>query len=93
MRMTEAEIIEELQEALADGGATDAFTTPELAQMLNIGHAAVRRRLKVLQSAGRLEPVRVMRMSLTGTMRRCWGYRIIHASGSDTEDPKAWIPS
>jgi len=78
MRMTEAEIIEELQAAIDNvDSPDDAFTTGEVADLLGIGDAAVRKRLKQFAKTGRLSPVRIMRRSLTGNLRKVWGYRIL----------------
>ena len=76
--MTEADLIAELQAAIENvGSPDDAFTTGELAELLGVGDAAIRKRLKKLNKTGRLMPVRIMRNSLTGTLRRVWGYRIL----------------
>jgi DNA-binding Lrp family transcriptional regulator len=78
MMMTQDEILEELQKALDSADSPDdAFTTGELAEMLNLGDAAVRNRLRKLTASGRIQPIRIKRMSLTGTMRKVWGYRFI----------------
>ena len=76
--LTEADLLAELQSAI-DGAETsdDAFTTHELADLLGIGDAAVRLRLRRLAKTGRLVPVKIMRKSLTGNLRRVWGYRIL----------------
>ena len=76
--MTEADLIAELQAAIENvESPDDAFTTGELAELLGVGDAAIRKRLKKLNKTGRLMPVRIMRNSLTGTLRRVWGYRIL----------------
>ena len=78
MMMTQEEIFEELQKALDSADSPDdAFTTGELSEVLGIGEAAVRRRLRKLTASGRIQPIRIKRMSLTGTMRKVWGYRFI----------------
>jgi predicted ArsR family transcriptional regulator len=78
MKMTEADLIAELQAAIENvESPDDAFTTGELAELLGVGDAAIRKRLKKLNKTGRLMPVRIMRNSLTGTLRRVWGYRIL----------------
>ena len=78
MKMTEADLIAELQAAIENvESPDDAFTTGELAELLGVGDAAIRKRLKKLNKTGRLIPVRIMRNSLTGTLRRVWGYRIL----------------
>lgn len=76
--MTEADLIAELQAAIENVEAPDdAFTTGELADLLGVGDAAIRKRLKKLNKTGRLLPVRIMRKSLTGNFRKVWGYRIL----------------
>tara|TARA_R100001530_G_scaffold60685_1_gene43819 strand:+ start:249 stop:509 length:261 start_codon:yes stop_codon:yes gene_type:complete len=78
MKMTEADLIAELQAAIENVEAPDdAFTTGELADLLGVGDAAIRKRLKKLNKTGRLLPVRIMRKSLTGNFRKVWGYRIL----------------
>jgi|TARA_R110000824_G_scaffold172204_3_gene349976 predicted transcriptional regulator of viral defense system len=78
MKMSESELLAELQAAI-DNVETpdDAFTTNELADLLEVGEAAVRKRLKRISKTGRLIPVRIMRKSLTGNLRKVWGYRIL----------------
>ena len=76
--MTQEEIVAELQKAIDSADSPDdAFTTGELSEVLDIGEAAVRRRLRKLTDTGRIQPVRILRKSLTGTMRKVWGYRFI----------------
>ena len=78
MKMTEADLIAELQAAIENVEAPDdAFTTGELADLLGVGEAAVRKRLKRISKTGRLVPVRIMRESLTGNLCKVWGYRIL----------------
>ena len=78
MKMTEADLIAELQAAIENVEAPDdAFTTGELADLLGVGEAAVRKRLKRISKTGRLVPVQIMRESLTGNLRKVWGYRIL----------------
>jgi|MGYP003145626491 hypothetical protein len=78
MKMTEADLIAELQAAIENvGSPDDAFTTGELAELLGVGDAAIRKRLKQFSKTGRLLPVRIMRKSLTGDLRKVWGYRIL----------------
>ena len=78
MKMTEADLIAELQAAMERGEAQDdAFTTGELADLRGVGDAAIRKRLKQFNKTGRLMPVRIMRKSLTGNLRKVWGYRIL----------------
>ena len=78
MKMTEADLIAELQAAIENvESPDDAFTTGELADLLGVGNAAIRKRLKKLKKTGRLLPVQIMRKSLTGDLRKVWGYRIL----------------
>ena len=78
MKMTEADLIAELQAAIENvESPDDAFTTTELADLLGVGNAAIRKRLKKLKKTGRLLPVQIMRKSLTGELRKVWGYRIL----------------
>ena len=78
MKMTEADLIAELQAAIENvGSPDDAFTTGELAELLGVGDAAIRKWLKQFSKTGRLLPVRIMRKSLTGDLRKLWGYRIL----------------
>lgn len=78
MKMTEAALIAELQAAIENvESPDDAFTTGELADLLGVGNAAIRKRLKKLKKTGRLLPVQIMRKSLTGDLRKVWGYRIL----------------
>ena len=78
MKMSESELLAELQAAI-DNVETpdDAFTTNELADLLEVGEAAVRKRLKRISKTRRLMPGRIMRKSLTGNLRKVWGYRIL----------------
>jgi len=48
-----------------------------LSELLGVGDAAIRKRLKQFSKTGRLLPVRIMRKSLTGNLRKVWGYRIL----------------
>ena len=78
MKMSESELIAELQTAIDNVELPDdAFTTGELADLLGVGDAAIRKRLKQFSKTGRLLPVRIMRKSLTGNLRKVWGYRIL----------------
>ena len=78
MKMTEADLIAELQTAIDNTESPDdAFTTGELSELLGVGDAAIRKRLKQFSKTGRLLPVRIMRTSLTGKLRKVWGYRIL----------------
>ena len=78
MKMTEADLIAELQTAIDNTASpADAFTTGELSELLGVGDAAIRKRLKQFSKTGRLLPVRIMRKSLTGNLRKVWGYRIL----------------
>jgi hypothetical protein len=78
MKMTEADLIAELQTAIDNTESPDdAFTTGELSELLGVGDAAIRKRLKQFSKTGRLLPVRIMRKSLTGNLRKVWGYRIL----------------
>ena len=55
MKMSESELLAELQAAI-DNVETpdDAFTTNELADLLEVGEAAVRKRLKRISKTGEL---------------------------------------
>ena len=75
--MTPDQIIAELKAARVSEGPKDAYTTGEIADMMGLGLAAVRRRLKVLQKADRLMAVRVERPNLAGQMQPTWAYRIL----------------
>ena len=78
MKMSESELLAELQAAVDNvESPDDAFTTGELADLLGVGEAAVRKRLKQFAKTGRLMPLRIMRESLTGNLRKVWGYRIL----------------
>ena len=78
MKMSESELIAELQTAIDNVEfPDDAFTTVELSELLGVGEAAVRKRLKQFAKTGRLVPVQIMRKSLTGNLRKVWGYRIL----------------
>ena len=85
MTMTAEEMLLELEKALTQADTPDdAATTGELAELLGVGDAAIRKRLKKLSKTGRVVPVRVYRESLTGTSRLVWAYRILPEPGDDT---------
>ena len=76
--MTEAELIRELETLYQQAGAgpDDAFTVEELGDIMDLGEKAVRRRLRRVKQAGRLEAMFVMREALNGTVVRVPAYRL-----------------
>tara|TARA_R100001530_G_scaffold21080_2_gene17470 strand:- start:128 stop:400 length:273 start_codon:yes stop_codon:yes gene_type:complete len=89
MGMTTEEMLLELEKVLTGADAPDdAVTTGELADLLGVGDAAVRKRLKKLSKTGRVVPVRVHRESLTGTSRLVWAYRILPEPTENDESPE-----
>jgi predicted ArsR family transcriptional regulator len=89
MTMTTEEILLELEKAISKADSPDdAITTPELAELLSVGDAAVRRRLKRLSKSGRVVPVRVHRTDLAGCPRLVWAYKILPNPEKDPESGK-----
>ena len=87
--MTAEEMLLELEKVLTKAATpADAVTTGELAELLQVGDAAVRKRLKKLSKTGRVVPVRVHRKSLTGTSRLVWAYRILPEPTGNDESPE-----
>lgn len=78
--MTESELMEELEAIYRQQGPEDALTTDELSHVLGVGHAAVRRRLRAVKKAGRLQAVRVQRENLAGQPHTVTAYRILTAT-------------
>ena len=83
--MSESELLEALQAAMQAAGQGDeapgAMTTAELADETGWSTARVRRGLKALKRAGRLERVYVQREALDDSMRPTPAYRIVEAEG------------
>lgn len=75
--MTEAELIEAVQEALATQDDPEGYyTTAEWAEMFGLALEATRKRLKKLTVTGNLEHAKVPRVSpLSGVETRTHGYR------------------
>ncbi len=89
MGMTTEEMLLELEKVLTKADTPDdAVTTGELADLLGVGDAAVRKRLKKLSKTGRVVPVRVHRKSLTGTSRLVWAYQILPDPPKNDESPE-----
>jgi len=65
----------ELERLAGEARNVEGFTTPELAEMWNVGEAAVRRRLRLAKRYGLLIPVTVMRENIAGFMQGVRGYR------------------
>lgn len=75
--MTTEELIAELTAALAaNQGPDDALTTYELCQVLGLAENATRKRIRLLTEAGRLEAVRVQRVSMNGVTQPVSAYRL-----------------
>ena len=75
--MDVSQIIQELERAIKSENAPEGFyTTEELADMLGVGVAAVRRRLKVLHTAGQVESMRKPVQGMDGVTRPVQSYRI-----------------
>ena len=81
--MSERELLEALRAATRTaepgGEAAGAMTTAELADETGWSTARVRRGLKALKRAGRLETVYVRREALDDSMRPTPAYRIVEA--------------
>lgn len=79
--MNESDILRELESAIAAAGNPEgAYTTQELGEALGLGEEAVRRRLKALKRAGRLEVLTVRRENINGVMDHRPAYRILPAA-------------
>lgn len=74
--MTEAQLLEELQQALVLTDAEEASTVREIADRLGVSPKTVRERLRALKRAGRLECVTVYRESIDGRMTPVPGFRL-----------------
>lgn len=75
MRVTEADLLEALQRAMTKP-VGEAPTVGELAVGTGQSVPTVRRALRDMQAAGRLEVLRVRRLALDGVERQVPGYRI-----------------
>ena len=77
-KITEAQVLAELEKAIAKGTEPEgAYTVPDLAELMNTGQQTVRGRLQILNDAGRLERTTVVRVNLAGQMQRRIAYRIL----------------
>ena len=76
--VTEAELLEQVQEALDTPPSEDgAMSVLELSESLDISASAVRNRLRKLIASGSVELVRVRRVSLHGIVQRRIAYQTI----------------
>ncbi len=75
MKVTQGDLLEALQQAMTRPMG-EAPTVGELARGTGQSEHTVRRALKEMQDAGRLEVVRVRRLALDGVERQVPGYRI-----------------
>ena len=80
--MTAEELLSELESVLAEAGRgpDDAYTREELEEILGLGESAVRRRLRAMKKAGRLQIVTVVRENVAGEPSRRPAYRILPAA-------------
>lgn len=77
MTLSVSEILDELAQASRRTDAPEGFQTiPELAVATGWGESKLRRNLKLAQAAGCLEVVRVMRLTLAGTMQPVPAYKV-----------------
>lgn len=75
------EIVEELSAALLLQDSPEGYyTTEELGEIMGLSISAVRRRLKVLNKAGRLQVVKKSVASMDGVIRPVQAYRIVQRS-------------
>ena len=76
--MTESELLTELNRlVLQHASPEDVRTSEEWADALELGHAAMLRRLKAAKKAGQLEVVMVPRERLDGIMQTVRAYRLL----------------
>ena len=79
--MTESQLIAALQAARTEAKTADgALTTQELMERLGWSSEKVRKRLRALKIAGKLEVVKVTRYNLSDAEQLIPGYRIIDGS-------------
>lgn len=74
--MTSEELIAELAAIMSADGPEDAYTTGDLCELLGLSAGSVRRRLKVLAKAKRLQVVTVQRQAIDGVYYPTTAYRI-----------------
>jgi len=76
--MTEEELIQELETIMHSEAANPDgyYTTEELAEMIGLTPASVRKRLKIAFKAGRVDVKKMMRPNMRGYLAPHTGYRI-----------------
>lgn len=80
MKVTQDDLLEALKEALGRPEAGDGFTVAELMESTERNDEVVRRGLKKLAAAGRLEVTSKYRRNLAGVLQRAPAYKIIKAA-------------
>jgi hypothetical protein len=75
--ITEAELLAELQAVFADTGPDDAYTTPEIADLLGCTIEMARKRVRTLLANGRMEACRVTRTRMDGISTTVSAYRMV----------------
>lgn len=82
---THDELITALLEAQDDGlDDSGVVTGPELAEMLDISHKAVLRRVKLLLKAGTIEVAKKRKMNSIGVRTTTRGYRLAKKQENQT---------
>jgi len=74
-RCTEAELLEAITNATQASGE-EGLTGPEIARLTGLNIDRVRERLLSLKASGRIEVVRVLRVTLDDSQRHFPGYRV-----------------
>lgn len=76
MRVTQADLLSALRDALSRPPKGDGVTTTEIAEQMGIRAPAVREVLKVFAASGKLEVVTLHRPAIDGRTMTLRGYRI-----------------
>lgn len=79
--ISESDLMVSLVEMLAPDG--EGWRTVELAEVLNVSTSSVRKLLRALHKADRLERVRVRVEDLSGRQATVTGYRLREPGGSE----------
>lgn len=81
--LTANEIVEQIQEAFKEARiqGEDCLTNAEIADLMGLGLAATRQRVKQMISEGKVEPARKSVVNMAGQIQHVPAYRFI---GSDS---------
>ncbi len=85
MSMTEEEIIKEILAVVTHEGDRDSFTTTELSDAIGLSNPTVRKKLRVLWNAGRLETTQKRIAGIDGRSYMRAEYRLLPAKETQDE--------